>query len=69
MACANNNCPQRTWCEIRTTESVDTANCETLKIINQWWADKISGRRDPEPEEDIPFSDDEDFTPEDFEDE
>ena len=69
MACANNNCPQRTWCEERTRESIKPEDCEQFKIINQWWHDKISGLRDPFPDDDeeIPFSD-EDFGEGDFQD-
>ena len=69
MPCANNNCGHRTWCQVKATEAIDPATCDEARVIAQWWNDKISGKRDPYPDDDeeIPFAD-EDFVPEDFED-
>ena len=60
MGCANTSCKCRNWCKVKTEIKRDPIICPEAKIISQWWRDKVSGLRDPEPEE-IPFSDD-DFT-------
>ena len=53
MACANTNCKCRSWCEIKTDEIKDPSTCHDVRIISVWWADKVAGRRDPEPEEEV----------------
>lgn len=68
MACGNMKCRHRTWCEIKTEEKIDSQGCSEFKIIDTWWRDKISGRRDAirelaDPDGRCP---DDDFGEEDF---
>ena len=60
MACANEKCKARTWCEVKSREVKEPEACEEAAIISSWWKAKISGVRDP-----VPFADD-DFGKEDF---
>ena len=53
MACANTDCRCRNWCEVKSEEVIDPFACDEASIISKWWMDKISGRRDPEPEEEV----------------
>ena len=62
MACANEKCKARTWCEVQSREAKEPEACEQAALISSWWKAKISGKRDPE----IPFADEEEFGEEDF---
>ena len=69
MACANEKCRNRLMCELKTTESINPADCDQYKTISGWYWQLINGLRDKPGEDDIPFSDEDDFSPEDFDDE
>ena len=58
MACKNEQCRCRSWCEIESDKVNDMKTCEEAVLIAHWWKAKVAGLRDP----------DEDFTEEDFED-
>ena len=58
MACKNEQCRWKTFCEVKSQRENDPLMCDEYKTISAWWRDKITGIRDP----------DEDFTEEDFED-
>ena len=56
MACKNEQCRCRNWCEMKIEAVIDQNECDQAKIIAGWWKAKIAGIRDP----------DEDFGEEDF---
>ena len=58
MACQNQQCRCRNWCEVKSQDVNDPEKCVQAMAIAQWWKAKIAGIRDP----------DEDFTEEDLED-
>ena len=56
MACKNEQCRCRDWCEVNTQDVNDPAKCVQAMMISAWWKAKIAGIRDP----------DEDFGEDDF---
>lgn len=57
MACKNEQCKCRNWCEVSSDEAKDSMTCEDAKLIASWWKAKISGVRDRNREEDFDESD------------
>jgi len=68
MPCSNEKCHGRFLCSVETTESIEPEKCEQYKIIAGWWWQLRNGLRDKPGESEIPFADEEDFAPEDFDD-
>ena len=56
MACKNESCRARTFCEFKSDEIIDCQTCEEHRIITCWWHDKVSGLRD---RDEVPFDDEE----------
>ena len=59
MACKNEQCRCRRFCEVKSTETIDCQKCEHHKIITVWWHDKINGLRDKDDDdymEDVYFT-------------
>ena len=56
MACKNEQCRCRNWCEVKSDDANDPNKCVQAMAIASWWRAKTSGLRDKE-----------DFDKEDFE--
>lgn len=61
MACQNQQCRHRTWCEVRTRDAIDPAECDEYKTIDTWWKMKIAGLRDRDEEDDYDQDGGEDY--------
>ena len=58
MACKNEQCRCRNWCDVKSDKVNDMKTCQEAVLIASWWKAKISGARDRNRE---------DFDKEDFE--
>ena len=51
MACKNEQCRCRGFCEVKSSEDVVYQKCEQHKIIAIWWHESDDEDEDPEDDE------------------
>ena len=58
MACRNEQCRCRNWCEVKSDDTYDPEKCVQAMAISTWWELlKTSGLRDKNRDEDFDEND------------